>query len=123
MKVLVIVLVTLILAGCKTSEQLAKNLSDKSLSGDGTYVKTVIGIDTETKIPTIETKVISGNFNDVKSGENYFDFSVKKSSSIFNAEAKTVLIRATLQAKKDTDFNNTIKGITDTFKAIYTKND
>lgn len=107
------------LCGCATSEQLAKNLGNKSLTGDGTYVKSVIGIDTETKTPSIETKVISGSFNDIKAGENFFDFSVKQSSSVFNAEAKTVLIRATIQTKKNSDLHESIKEISAAFKEIY----
>ena len=121
MKNLILIMAVMLFAGCATSEQLAKNLNSKSLSGDGTYVKTVIGIDTETKVPSIETRVISGNFIDVKSGENFFDFSVKQSSSVFNAEAKTVLIRATIQTKDKQDLHNSIKHITGAFKEIYAK--
>ena len=112
-----------LVSGCATSEQLAKNLGDKSLTGDGTYVKSVIGIDTETKIPSIETRVISGNFNDIKAGENFFDFSFKKSASVFNAEAETVLIRATIQSKDNKDLHNSIEKITDAFKQVYKKHD
>ena len=117
------VVICLLFTGCTTSEQLAKNLNGKSIIGDGTYVKSTIGIDTETKIPTIETRVISGNFADVKANQNIFDLSVKRSSSVFNAQAKTVLIRATLQTKNGTDIQNSVKSIADTLKEIYSKND
>ena len=117
------VVICLLFTGCATSEQLAKNLNGKSIIGDGTYVKSTIGIDTETKIPTIETRVVSGTFSDIKANQNFFDLSVKKSSSVFNAQAKTVLIRATLQTKNGADIQNSVKSIADTLKEIYSKND
>lgn len=115
-KIILFLMMLVLVSGCATSEQLAKNLGNKSLTGDGTYVKSVIGIDTETKTPSIETRVISGNFNDIKAGENFFDFSFKKSASVFNAEAETVLIRATIQSKDNKDLHNSIEKITEAFK-------
>ena len=123
MKLFFLAVFCLFLCGCSTTEQLAKNLNSKSIIGDGTYVKSTIGIDTETKIPTIETRVVSGTFSDIKANQNFFDLSVKKSSSVFNAQAKTVLIRATLQTKNTADIQNSVKSIAETLKEIYSKNE
>ena len=59
MKSIVIAGLILSLTGCTTSEQLAKNLSEKSVSGSGLIADNRIGVD-ENKIPTLKSVFISG---------------------------------------------------------------
>lgn len=73
MKLLSFMLITLIISGCTTSEQLAKNLNTKNISGSGFVTKTKIGIDTDTMTPTIDTLFVSGNFKTVKANTNFID--------------------------------------------------
>lgn len=99
MKSIVIAGLILSLTGCTTSEQLAKNLSEKSVSGSGLIADNRIGVD-ENKIPTLKSVFISGDFKTIKADSNFIDYSEEISGSIFNAENKTKKTRLTITTKR-----------------------
>ena len=78
-----------ILAGCGTMNQLAKGLSEKSISGSGTVAIQRVGIDDETKTPVLKSTVITGDYASAHNGDYAFQYRRKKSPSIFNKDAIT----------------------------------
>ena len=92
-----------LVSGCATSEQLAKNLGSKDVSGSGFVTKTKIGIDTDTMTPTIDTLFVSGNFKTIKANTNFIDLIQEQSASVFNAQAITTKkhLTVTLSDKQD----------------------
>lgn len=103
MNILALCFLTLCLFGCKTSEQLAKNLNTKNISGSGFVTKSKIGMDMETMTPTIDTLFVSGNFKTVKASTNFIDLIQEETASVFNASAKTTKkhLTVTLDGKAD----------------------
>lgn len=80
---------TLVLTGCNTTERLAEGIAVKNISGDGTFAKSAIGLNTETKIPEISTIFISGDYSSSKSGTNSVTYREEATASIWNAKSIT----------------------------------
>lgn len=78
-----------LLAGCGTMNQLAKGLSEKSISGSGTVAIQRVGIDDETKTPVLKSTVITGDYASAHNGDYAFQYRRRKSPSIFNKDAVT----------------------------------
>nr|DAQ92378.1 MAG TPA: TRAF PROTEIN, TRAO PROTEIN, TRAN ADHESION, BACTERIAL SECRETION.5A [Bacteriophage sp.] len=115
MKSIVIAGLILSLTGCTTSEQLAKNLSEKSVSGSGLIADNRIGVD-ENKIPTLKSVFISGDFKTIKADSNFIDYSEEISGSIFNAENKTKKTRLTITTKSTDNLAETLKNAIELYK-------
>lgn len=111
MKIFICFITCLILSGCATSEQLAKNLSSKDISGSGFVTKSKIGMDLDTMTPTIDSLFVSGNFKTVKANTNFIDLIEQESSSVFNAEAKTVKKHLTITLSDKNDVAKTLETI------------
>ena len=77
------------LAACTTTERLAEGISVKNLSGNGTFVKSAVGLNTETKIPEISTIFVSGDYSSAKSGTNSVTYREESNASIWNAKSIT----------------------------------
>lgn len=77
------------LCSCATAEKLAEGIAVKDISGNGTFVKSAIGLNTETKIPEIATTFVSGDYSSARSGSNSVTFREEISASTFNAKAIT----------------------------------
>lgn len=74
--------------GC-ASETIAGGLTTKNISGNGTVIDSHIGVDTDTKIPELETVFISGDFATVKAGTNAVTYREESSASVWNASSIT----------------------------------
>ena len=85
----VALLVCVLLAGCSTANQLAKGLSEKSISGSGTVAIQRVGIDDETKTPVLKSTVITGDYASAHNGDYALQYRRRKSPSIFNKDAIT----------------------------------
>lgn len=77
------------LAACTTTERIAEGIAVKNLSGNGTFVKSAIGLNTETKIPEISTIFVSGDYSSAKSGTNSVTYREESNASIWNAKSIT----------------------------------
>ena len=77
------------LAACTTTERLAEGIAVKNLSGNGTFVKSAVGLNTETKIPEISTIFVSGDYSSAKSGTNSVTYREESNASIWNAKSIT----------------------------------
>jgi len=82
-------LVAAMLCSCATTEKLAEGISVKNISGNGTFAKSAIGLNTETKIPEISTTFVSGDYSSARSGSNSVTYREEISASTFNAKAVT----------------------------------
>ena len=82
-------LVALVLTGCSTTERIAEGIAVKNISGNGTFVKSAVGINTETKIPEISTIFVSGDYSSAKSGTNSVTYREEATASIWNAKSIT----------------------------------
>ena len=89
MKNIVLSFIMLAIAGCGTMNQLATGLSDKSISGSGTVSIQKIGVEAETKTPTLKSTVITGDYASVHNGDHAVQYRRKTSPSIFNKDAVT----------------------------------
>ena len=83
------VLAAAMLCSCATAEKLADGIAVKNISGNGTFVKSAIGLNTETKIPEISTTFVSGDYSSARSGSNSVTYREEISASTFNAKAIT----------------------------------
>lgn len=77
------------LAACTTTERIAEGIAVKNVSGDGTFVKSAVGLNTETKIPEISTIFVSGDYSSAKSGTNSVTYREESNASIWNAKSIT----------------------------------
>ena len=106
----------LLLCGCATSEQLAKNLNSKNVQGNGLITDNRIGIDPETLSPVLKSVVVSGDFQTIKSDGNYLNFKREESGAWYNAENKTKKLQLTITASSETDFRELLKTVLETAK-------
>lgn len=77
------------LTACTTTERLAEGIAVKNVSGNGTFVKSAVGLNTETKIPEISTIFVSGDYSSAKSGTNSVTYREESNASIWNAKSIT----------------------------------
>ena len=91
------------LASCTGLEKIAEGISEKNLSGNGTFISSHLGLNENTKIPEIKTTFISGDMASVRSGTNAISYRQESSSSIWNAESITEkrFLSITLSGKED----------------------
>ena len=82
-------MLVVLLAGCSTTNTLAKGVSEKSLSGSGTVAIQRVGIDNETKTPVLKSTIITGDYASARDGEYALQYRRRKSPSIFNKDAIT----------------------------------
>ena len=111
----VLSVLSVIMTGCAT-ETLAKGLTTKNTSGNGTVVDTHIGINTETKIPEIRTLFISGDFATTKAGTNAVSYREESSASVWNAQSVTKKRFLSITLHKDEDVTEAIKAVAEVFK-------
>ncbi len=78
-----------ILTGCATTEKIAEGIAVKNISGDGTFFKTSIGVNAETKIPELSTTYVNGDYSSAKSGTNSILYRSESTGSLWNAKVVT----------------------------------
>lgn len=77
------------MVGCTAANTLAKGITTKNISGNGTWIDSHVGLNVESKIPELKTTFISGDFSTVKAQTNAVTYREESSSSVFNAESIT----------------------------------
>ena len=78
-----------LLCGCSTGEQLAKGISEKTISGSGAVVYSRAGLDTQTQTPELATVFVWGDYTSGHAGSEVFRMEESEDASIFNADAIT----------------------------------
>lgn len=111
----VLSVMSVIVSGCAT-ETIAKGLTTKNTSGNGTVIDTHIGINTETKIPEIRTLFISGDFATVKAGTPAVSYREESSASVWNASAVTKKRFLSITLTDAGDVPAAIKAVAEVFR-------
>lgn len=101
------------LTGCATTEKIAEGIAVKNVSGNGTFAKSAIGINTETKIPEISTIFVSGDYSSAKSGTNSVTYREESNASIWNAKSITKKRFLSITLTDDGKVEKAIKAVAD----------
>ena len=104
-----------LLTGCAT-ETIAKGITTKNLSGNGTVVDTHIGINADNKIPEIRTLFVSGDLASTKAGTNAVTYREESSASVWNASSITKKRFLSITLTNTGDVPNAIKAVAEVFK-------
>ena len=102
---------------CTALNNLTAGIPEKNLSGNGTVVKSVVGIDPDTKIPGVNTTFISGDFSSTKSGTNSISYRSEENASIWNAKCITKKQFVSITLNENGDVAGAIKAIADVLNA------
>lgn len=78
-----------LLCGCATTEKIADGIAVKNISGNGTFLKSAIGVNAETKIPELSTTYVNGDYSSAKSGTNSVLYRSESTGSVWNAKVVT----------------------------------
>lgn len=82
------VLLAFALSGCAT-ETIAKGITTKNVSGNGTLIDSHIGLNADNRIPELRTVFISGDFATFRAGTNAVSYREESSASVWNASSVT----------------------------------
>lgn len=102
-------IISLVVAGCATSEQLAKNLENKHVAGDGLVIKTKIGLDTVNQTPEVDMLFINGSFQSIPAGKNYLKYTNTKYSAWYNKDNQTQIRNLVITANDNSEFQEVLK--------------
>jgi hypothetical protein len=93
MKMLVATIALIILAflfaGCQATNTLAAGVSEKSISGSGTFVYSSVGLDAVTQTPELTTLFVWGDYTSIVPGDEVFRYEETRDASIFNSNASS----------------------------------
>ena len=78
-----------LMPACSTTEKIAEGIAVKNVSGNGTFVRSSVGIDPDSKIPGLHTTFVSGDLATAKSGTNSVTYREESSASMWNARSVT----------------------------------
>ena len=107
-----------LLTGCATTEKLAEGISVKNISGNGTFIKSAVGINTETKIPEIATIFVSGDYSSARSGSNSVTYREEVAASTWNAKAVTRKRFLSITLSDDGSVSDAIRAVSDVLKSV-----
>ena len=100
------------LTGCATAETLAKGISEKSISGSGTFVRSRAGLDKQTQTPELSTLFVWGDYTSVVPGDEVFRLEESSDSSIFNSSAVTKKRKVFFSSGDKKRMDQVIKSVT-----------
>lgn len=106
----------LVLCGCATGKQLAKNLEAKSIVGDGFVAVSKISVsDPENGdiSPMIKTVIVSGKMQTILKDANLLTYSRNSSASVFNASSVTTQEQLTISLQPGHDLAETVAQFAD----------
>lgn len=88
-KFFVLAAALLMLAGCKTSQTIAKGVANKSISASGVFTLNRAGLDTTTQTPELLSLFIWGDYTSVMPGDEVFRYEESQDASVFNSASIT----------------------------------
>lgn len=88
-KLLIFAAALLMLAGCKTSQTIAKGVANKSISASGVFTLNRAGLDTTTQTPELLSLFIWGDYTSVMPGDEVFRYEESQDASVFNSASIT----------------------------------
>ena len=107
-----------ILTGCAATEKWAEGIAVKNVSGNGTFMKSVVGIDPDSKIPGVHTTFVSGDLATTKSGTNNVTYREELSTSIWNAKCTTRKRFLAITLTDEGKVEEAIKAVSDVLKSV-----
>ena len=107
----------LFMAGCSTTERIAEGIATKNVTGNGTFIKTNVGIDPDSKIPGIYTTFVSGDYASAKSGTNSILYRSESTGSIWNAKSLTKKQFVSITLVDDGNVGDVIRAVSDVLRA------
>lgn len=108
---------TIVLTGCSTTEKIAEGVATKNVTGNGTFIKTNVGIDPDSKIPGIYTTFVSGDYASAKSGTNSILYRSESTGSIWNAKSLTKKQFVSITLVDTGDVGDVIRAVSDVLRA------
>ena len=106
-----------ILTGCSTTEKLADGIATKNVTGNGTFIKTNVGIDPDSKIPGIYTTFVSGDYASAKSGTNSILYRSESTGSIWNAKSLTKKQFVSITLVDEGNVGDVIRAVSEVLRA------
>ena len=106
------------LTGCATTEKLADGIAVKNISGNGTFIKSAVGLNTETKIPEISTTFVSGDYSSARSGSNSVTYREEVAASTWNAKAVTRKRFLSITLSDSGSVDEAIRAVSDVLKSV-----
>ena len=107
-----------LLTGCATTEKIAEGISVKNISGNGTFIKSAVGINPETKIPEVATTFVSGDYSSARSGSNSVTYREEVAASTWNAKAITRKRFLSITLSDDGRVDDAIRAVSDVLKSV-----
>lgn len=86
-KLIALIAFAAVLTGCRTAETLAQGVSEKSISGSGSFVYSTVGLDAATQTPELTTLFVWGDYTSIVPGDEVFRYEESRDASIFNSNA------------------------------------
>lgn len=111
-----------VLTGCATAETIAEGVSMKDISGNGTFMKSAVGLNTETKIPEVSTIFVSGDYSSARSGSNSVTYREEVAASIWNAKSITRKRFLAITLTDDGHVDDAIRAVSDVLKSVPVNN-
>lgn len=109
-------LVAAMLCSCATAEKLADGIATKNISGNGTFFKSAIGINPDTKIPEISSTIVNGDYASAKSGTNSILYRSERTGSIWNARVTTEKKLVSITLENGSNVGDVIRAVSDVLR-------
>lgn len=106
-----------VFTACSTTERIAEGIATKNVTGNGTFIKTNVGIDPDSKIPGIYTAFVSGDYASAKSGTNSILYRSESTGSIWNAKSLTKKQFVSITLVDTGDVGDVIRAVSDVLRA------
>ena len=105
------------LTGCATTEKLAEGIATKNINGNGTFFKSSVGINAETKTPEISSIIVNGDYSSAKSGTNSILYRSERTGSIWNASVTTEKKFVSITLENGSNVGDVIRAVSDVLRA------
>lgn len=107
----------LVLTGCNTTEKLAEGIATKNINGNGTFFKSSVGINAETKTPEISSIIVNGDYSSAKSGTNSILYRSERTGSIWNASVTTEKKFVSITLENGSNVGDVIRAVSEVLRA------
>ena len=118
-RIITAIAASLVLTGCSSMDRIAEGIATKNVTGNGTFVKSVVGIDPDSKIPGIHTTFVSGDYASAKSGTNSILYRSESTGSIWNAKVLTKKQFVSITLVDSGDVGDVIRAVSDVLRATH----
>lgn len=117
--VFVAVFFTIMMTGCETSEQLAKNIGQKHLDGNGLisiHKVTITDPETGSYTPELFSLLVTGRFTNILKDSNLLKYDKVSSPAWYNASNVTTTETLILSVKDTANLADTLKQLNEVMK-------